>query len=85
MCPWWNADTRRKLFRTIYCCCELLSDRTLLLISILKDLEVKYIDFTLDFPNAKLDVDVFMKLPAGFGNGGWAGKRILTLDNLCMA
>jgi len=43
-----------------------LSVRTLLVISIIHDLETRSIDFVLAFPQAELDVDVFMELPFGF-------------------
>ena len=42
-----------------------------MIISVLHDLETKYIDFTLGFPQADLDVDVdvFMELHVGFDLG----------------
>ena len=57
-----------------------LSVRTLLIISMLNDLEARSIGFTLAFPQTKLDVDVYMELPAGFDNGGYAGKHVLKLN-----
>ena len=57
-----------------------LSLRTLLIISILNDLEARSIDFTLAFPQVKLDVGVYMELSAGFDNGGYAGKHVLKLS-----
>ena len=56
-----------------------LSVRTLLIISMINDLEARSIDFTLAFPQAKLDVDVYMELPAGFDNNGCTGKHVLKL------
>ena len=43
-----------------------ISVHHLLILAILYGLETKYIDFVLAFPQAKLDTDVFMKLPYGF-------------------
>lgn len=43
-----------------------LSVRTLLVLSILLPLETRSIDFVLAFPQAKLDVDVYMEVPVGF-------------------
>jgi len=43
-----------------------LSVRILLIISILHDLDTRAMDFVLAFPQADLDVDVFMELPYGF-------------------
>ena len=57
-----------------------LSVRTLLIISMLNDLETRSIDFTLAFPQAKLDVDVYMELPVGFDNGGCSGRHVLKLN-----
>ena len=57
-----------------------LSVRTLLIISMLNDLETRSIDFTLAFPQAELDVDVYMELPVGFDNGGCSGRHVLKLN-----
>ena len=43
-----------------------LSVRVLLIISILHDLDTRSMDFILAYPQAKLDVDVYMDLPFGF-------------------
>ena len=43
-----------------------LSARTMLILSMLYDLETRSIDFTLVFPLADLDVDVYTDLPVGF-------------------
>ena len=43
-----------------------LSVRTLMAISIIHDLETRSIDFVLAFPQADLDVDIYMELPYGF-------------------
>jgi hypothetical protein len=49
-----------------------LSVRTLLALSIIHDLETRSIDFVLAFPQADLDVDIYMELPFGFD---FDGKR----------
>ena len=46
----------------------------------LNDLEARSIDFTLAFPQADLDVDVYMELPVGFDNDGYKGKHVLKLN-----
>ena len=43
-----------------------LSVRTLMILSIIHDLETRSIDFVLAFPQADLDVLIFMELPVGF-------------------
>ena len=43
-----------------------LSIRTLLTLSKILELDTKSIDFVLAFPQADLDVDIFMELPSGF-------------------
>lgn len=57
-----------------------LSVRTLLIVSMLNDLETRSIDFTLAFPQADLDVDVYMELPVGFDHEGHKGKHVLKLN-----
>ena len=57
-----------------------LSVRTLLIVSILNDLDARSIDFTLAFPQADLDVDVFMELPVGFDHEGSKGKYVIKLN-----
>ena len=42
-----------------------MSVRLMLIISIIHDLPVRSVDFVLAFPQADLDVPVFMELPAG--------------------
>ena len=46
----------------------------------LNDLEARSIDFTLAFPQADLDVDVYMELPIGFDHSGCKGKHVLKLN-----
>jgi hypothetical protein len=48
----------------------MLSVRLLLAISHLHDLETQSIDFVLAFPQADLDVDVWMELPEGMNPEG---------------
>ena len=65
-----------------------MSVRTLLAISLLHDLETHAIDFTLAFPQANLDVDVFMEMPYGFdcdGNRGFVMKLNKNLYGLKQA
>ena len=59
-----------------------LSVRTLMILSVLHDLETKYIDFTLVFPQADLDVDVdvFMELHVGFDLGPDSRKYVIKLN-----
>ena len=45
-----------------------ISVRALLAISKIHDLPTKSIDFVLAFPQANLDIDVFMEIPAGFSS-----------------
>jgi len=52
-----------------------LSVRTLMIISILHDLDTRSMDFILAFPQADLDVDVFMELPFGFEQQSSDGQR----------
>ena len=52
-----------------------LSVRTLMALSIIHDLETRSIDFILAFPQAELDVDIYMELPYGFDIDG--SKRFI--------
>ena len=45
-----------------------LSVRTLMALSIIHDLETRSIDFVLAFPQAELEVPVYMELPSGFSS-----------------
>jgi hypothetical protein len=47
-----------------------LSVRALMAISVIHDLETRSIDFVLAFPQADLDVDIYMELPYGFDFDG---------------
>ena len=53
-----------------------LSVRTLLIFSVLHDLEARSIDFTLTFPQADQDVDFYMELPPGFDMNGSTGNHL---------
>jgi hypothetical protein len=56
-----------------------LSVRTLMALSIIHDLETRSIDFILAFPQAELDVDIYMELPYGFDIDG-SKRYILKLN-----
>ena len=57
-----------------------LSVRTLLVLSVLHDLESRLIKFTLSFPQADLDLDVFMELPPGLDIGGNTSSYVIELN-----
>ena len=57
-----------------------LSVRILLILSVLHDQEARSIHFTLAFPQADLDVDVFMELPPGFDMNGSSGSQVIKLN-----
>ena len=59
-----------------------LSVRTLLAISVVHDLDTRAIDFTLAFPQADLDVAVFMEMPYGFDHSGNRGYVLQLNKNL---
>ena len=57
-----------------------LSVRLILVLAILYNLPVKSIDFVLAFPQSKLDVPIFMELPAGFEvQCGQRGEYVIEL------
>lgn len=62
-----------------------MSVRTLLVLSQLYDLETRSIDFVLAFPQADLDVDVYMELPYGFHGPDPAKRYVLKLNKIYMA
>ena len=51
-----------------------MSIRLLLDLSVVFELPTEFIDFTLDFPQANLELDIYTKIPPGFktptGNNG---------------
>ena len=52
----------------------------MMILSVLHDLETRSIDFTLAFPQADLDVDVFMEFPVGFDLGPDSRKYVIKLN-----
>ena len=56
-----------------------LSVRTLLILSLVLDLETRSIDFVLAFPQADLDIDVYMEIPFGFTIDG-SRRKVLKLE-----
>ncbi len=59
-----------------------LSVRTMLALSVIHDLETRSIDFVLAFPQADIDVDIFMDLPYGFDLEGKRGYVLKLNKNL---
>ena len=58
-----------------------LSVRALLILSVLHGYHSRSIDFVLAFPQAKLDCDVFMEIPAGMNHGeGSRNQYVLKLE-----
>jgi hypothetical protein len=58
------------------------SVHTLLVLTLLNDLETRSIDFVLAFPQADLNVDIFMELPYGFDFEGSRGYVLKLNKNL---
>lgn len=56
-----------------------LSVRILMALSVIHDLETKSIDFVLAFPQAEIDVPVYMELPVGFEAEG-SERHVLRLN-----
>ena len=56
-----------------------LSVRTLLILSLVLGLETRSIDFVLAFPQADLDIDVYMEIPFGFTLDG-SRRQVLKLE-----
>ena len=57
-----------------------LSVRTLLTLSLIQNLETRSIDFVLAFPQAELDIDVYMELPYGFQGPDSSKRYVLKLN-----
>ena len=57
-----------------------MSVRTLLVLSKIYDLDTRSIDFVLAFPQADLDVDVYMELPYGFRGPDSSKRYVLKLN-----
>lgn len=59
-----------------------MSVRMLMILSIINDLETRSIDFVLAFPQAPLEVDIFMEMPFGFDIDGRKGFILKLNKNL---
>lgn len=57
-----------------------ISVRFLLIVSELAGLETQALDFVLAFPQAELDVPVFMEIPPGIAIGGGINKRAYVIE-----
>ena len=66
MRTWWHADMGNKLMGNILPIVNMTTVRLILLIYRIYNLDSKAIDFVLAFPQADLDVDMWMYLPSGF-------------------
>ena len=77
----WGVDYREMYAPVV----NWMSVRFILTVAKIHELDTKVIDFVLAFPQAKLDVDVFMEIPAGMvlsGHPGsfYRGKYVLKLN-----
>ena len=52
----------------------------MLTLAAIKNLHTKSIDFVLAYPQANLDVDIYMELPKGFNLGPESGRYLLKLQ-----
>ena len=57
-----------------------MSVRIMLTLAAIKNLHTKSIDFVLAYPQAELDVDIYMELPQGFNMGPESGIYVLKLQ-----
>ena len=57
-----------------------MSVRIVLTLAAIKNLHTKSIDFVLPYPQADLDVDIYMDLPQGFNLGTENGRYVLKLQ-----
>ena len=57
-----------------------MSVRTMLTLEAIENLHTKSIDFVLAYPQANLDVDIYMELPQGFNVGPESGRYVLKLQ-----
>ena len=57
-----------------------MSVRIMLTLAGIENLHKKSIDFVLAYPQADLDVDVYMELPQGFNLGHESGRYVLKLQ-----
>ena len=58
-----------------------MSVRIMLTLTAIENLHSKSIDFLLAYPQADLDVDIYMKLPQGFNVRPENGRYVLKLQN----
>ena len=54
-----------------------MSVRIMLTLAAIENLNTKSIDFVLAYPQAKLDVDIYMELPQRFNVGPESGRYVL--------
>ena len=57
-----------------------MSVRIILTLAAIEILHTKSIDFLLSYPQANLDVDIYMELPQGFNVGPESGRFVLKLQ-----
>ena len=57
-----------------------MSVRIMLTLAAIENLHTKSIDFVLAYPQADLDVDIYMELPQGFNVGPESGRYVLKLQ-----
>ena len=57
-----------------------ISVRIMLTLAAIENLHIKSIDFVLAYPEANLDVDIYMELPQGFNVGPESGGYVLKLQ-----
>ena len=58
-----------------------MSVKIMLTLAAIENLHTKSIDFVLAYPQAYLDVDIYMELPQGFNVGPGSGRYVLKLQN----
>ena len=58
-----------------------MSVRIILTLAVIENLHTKSIDFELAYPQADLDMDIYMELPQGFNVGPESGRYVLKLQN----
>ena len=52
----------------------------MLKLAVLENLHTKSIDFLLAYPQADIDVDIYMELPQGYNGGPESGRYVLKLQ-----
>ena len=84
MRAWRNADMGENYWETYAPVVTWLNVRTLLILSVHHDLEARSIDFTIGFPQADLDVDVYMEITQGVDIRENTGSHVIKLNkSLC--